>query len=86
MRKLVNVIEVEGEGLSALLGEPVILFCMNYFYAGTLAGINTDCVLLQNAGIVYETGPFGDKNWKDFQKVGDVYVRIAAIEAFAKGK
>jgi hypothetical protein len=86
MRKLVNVIEVEGEGLPALLGEPVILFCMNYFYAGTLAGINTDCVLLQDAGIVYETGAFTDAKWKDFQKVGNVYVRIAAIEAFAKGK
>lgn len=86
MRKLVNVVEVEGEGLSALLGEKVILFCMNYFYAGTLSGINTDCVLLEDAGVVYETGSFGDKQWKDFQKIGSMYVRISSIEAFAKGK
>ena len=46
MKKLVNVQEVEGEGLVALLGEKVILFCMTYFYAGTLVGVNTDTVLL----------------------------------------
>ena len=86
MRKLVNVVEVEGEGLAALLGEKVILFCMNYFYAGMLSGINTDCVLLEDAGIVYETGAFSDAKWKDFQKIGSVYVRLCAIEAFAKGK
>jgi hypothetical protein len=86
MRKLVKVVEVEGEGLSALLGEKVILFCMNYFYGGTLIGINTDCVLLEDAGIIYETGAFSDKQWKDFQKIGSVYVRLQAIEAFAKGK
>lgn len=86
MKKLVNVVEVEGEGLVSLLGEKVILFCMNYFYAGTLAGVNTDCVLLEDAGIVYETGPFSDSKWKDFQRIGSVYVRIQSIEAYAKGK
>ena len=86
MKKIVNVVEVEGEGLQSLLGEKVILFCMNYFYAGTLTGVNSDCVLLENAGIVYETGSFSDKTWKDFQVIGDVYVRISAIEAFSKGK
>ncbi len=86
MKKIVNVVEVEGEGLSSLLGEKVILFAANYFYAGTLVGINTDCVLLEDGGIVYETGAFTDANWKDFQKIGSVYVRLQAIEAFAKGK
>jgi hypothetical protein len=36
MKKIVNVQEVDGEGLVALLGERVELFCMNYIYAGTL--------------------------------------------------
>lgn len=86
MKKIVNVVEVDGEGFSALLGEQVILFCMNYFYAGKLIGINTDCVLLEDGGIVYETGSFTDKSWKDFQKIpGPLYVRIASIEAFARG-
>ena len=86
MKKIVSVTEVEGEGLTSLLGEKVILFCMNYFYAGVLTGVNGDCVLLEDAGIVYETGAFSDKQWKDFQKIGSVYVRIACIEAYAKGK
>ena len=87
MKKLVNVQEVEGEGLIALLGERVILFCMNYFYAGTLVGVNTDTVLLEDGGVVYETGAFSDKAWKDLQKIpGPLYVRVSAIEAFAKGK
>jgi hypothetical protein len=81
-----TVTEVEGEGLLSLLGEKVILLCANYFYAGTLAGVNDDCVLLEDGGIVYETGPFSDTKWKDFQKIGSVYVRIQNIEAFAKGK
>lgn len=86
MKKIVNVTEVDGEGLIGLLGEKVILFCLNYFYAGTLAGVNEDCVLLEDGGIVYETGAFSDKSWKDFQKIGNVYVRIDMIEAFARGK
>ena len=86
MKKIVNVVEVEGEGLVSLLGEKVILLCMNYFYAGTLSGVNSDCVLLTKGGIVYETGSFSDKNWKDFQEIGDLYIRISSIEAFSKGK
>ena len=86
MKKIVNVTEVEGEGLESLMGEKVLLMCANYFYAGTLVGVNTDCVLLEDGGIVYETGSFSDTKWKDFQKIGSVYVRIASIESFCKGK
>ena len=83
MKKIVNVVEVEGEGLCALLGERVTLFCMNYFYTGILTGVNTDCVLLTEASIVYETGSWHDKGWKDAQQLpGNIYVMRAAIEAF----
>ena len=34
MKKLVEVTEVEGEGLSALLGEVVMIFALNYIYTG----------------------------------------------------
>jgi hypothetical protein len=87
MRKVVQVQEVEGEGLEALLDQEIILFCVNYFYAGKLTGINDTCVLLENGGIVYETGSFNELKWKDFQKVADkLYVRLDSIESFAKGK
>lgn len=83
MRKLVNVVEVENEGLIALLGERITLFCMNYFYTGVLAGVNDDCILLTNPAIVYETNPPTQPTWKDAQKLpNQVYVMKHAIEAF----
>ena len=85
MKKIVQ--EVEGEGLDKLLGERVTLFCANYIYTGTLSGVNETCVLLTHAGIVYETGSLGDKNWKDLQKLpNDWYVQRDAIESFGKLK
>jgi hypothetical protein len=84
MKKLANVVEVAGEGLEKLLGEKVTLFCMNYIYTGKLAGVNSTCVLLEDAAIVYETGAFTEKNWKDAQKLpnGEWYVQTATIESF----
>jgi hypothetical protein len=88
MKKLVTVTEVEGEGLNALLGEKVVLLCNNYFYAGTLTGVNDTCVQLTEPQIVYETGEWTAKKWAnavDFP--ADVlYVQTAMIEAFGKGK
>ena len=83
MKKLVNVTEVEGEGLVALMGQRVTLFCLNYFYTGKLTGVNDTCVLLEDAAIVYETGPFTDKSWKDAQPLPNaLYVQLRCIEAF----
>jgi hypothetical protein len=81
MRKIVE--EVSGEGLEKLLGERVTLFCANYIYTGKLIGVNDDCVLLTDAGIVYETGSFTDKKWKDCQPLpNDWYVARQSIESF----
>ena len=50
MKKIVT--EVSGEGLDKLLGEVITV-------TGTLVGVNSDCVLLENPSIVvYETGAF----------------------------
>ena len=85
MKKIVR--EVSGEGLEKLLGERVTLFCANYIYTGVLSGVNEDCVLLMEAAIVYETGPFNDKKWKDAQSLpSEWYVQINAIESFGKLK
>ena len=88
MKKIVSVTEVSGEGLESLLGEKVILLCLNYFYTGVLEGVNSDCVLLAEPAIVYETGEWSAKNWKDSQKLGidKLYVQRGAIEAFGVGK
>lgn len=87
MKKLVKLEEVEGVGLIALMGEKVLLLCANYFYAGTLTGVNDTQVELENAAIVYETGEWTAKSWKDVQPIGTtLYVKIAAIESYCKGK
>lgn len=88
MKKIVSVTEVSGEGLESLLGERVILLCMNYFYTGVLAGVNSDCVLLTEPSVVYETGDWTIKDWKDAQRmhVDKLYVQRGAIESFALGK
>jgi hypothetical protein len=83
MKKIVSVTEIEGEGLVKLLGETVTLFCLNYIYTGKLERVNSSCVLLKDPYVVYETGPFTDKQWKDAQKLpNDLYVQIGAIESF----
>jgi len=85
MRKIVE--EVSGEGLDKLLGERVTLFCAVYIYTGKLIGVNTDCVLLQDASIVYETGPLNDGKWKDAQVLpNEWYVQKGLIESFGKLK
>ena len=81
MKKIIT--EVEGEGLEKLLGETVTLFCASYIYTGKLAGVNDSCVLLEDAKIVYETGAFNEKAWKDAQSLlNSWYVQIGMIESF----
>jgi hypothetical protein len=83
MKKLVNVQEVEGEGMVGLMGERVTLFCANYIYTGKLVGVNESCVRLDDAAIVYETGPLNDKAWKDAQALpNQVYVMLRNVESF----
>ena len=78
-----KIVEETGEGLEKLLGERVTLLCLNYIYTGKLIGVNTDCVLLADPAIVYETGAFSDKAWKDAQALPhDLYVMKACIESY----
>lgn len=78
-----QVIEVESEGLVALLGKTITLFCVNYIYTWKLEGVNLSCIKLSSPKIVYETGPFNDKIWKDAQSLPeDLYVQIGMIESF----
>jgi hypothetical protein len=88
MKQIVTVTEVEGEGLEALLGQNVLLFGMNYIYTGKLVGVNSTFVKLEGAKIVYETGAFSDKNYKDAQNLPAVawYIQTSAIESYGLGK
>ena len=88
MKQIVTVTEVEGEGLEALLGENVLIFCMNYIYTGKLVGVNQTCVKLENAKIAFETGAFDKPGYTDAQGLpGDSwYVQTSSIESFGRGK
>jgi len=86
--KTIKVIEEkENEGLQAFLGKRITLYCLNYIYTGDLVGVNETCVKLSDASIVYETGSYIEKNWKDAQKLPHAwYVQISAIESFGELK
>lgn len=87
MKKVVTVTEVEGEGLVALMGRRVTLFTERFIYTGDLVGVNETCVLLENGGIVYDTGAFDNPKWADYQKLpGKWYVQVAKIESFGELK
>lgn len=75
--------EVEKEGLEALLGQTVTLWCGVYIYTGKLIGVNDYCVKLSSPKVVYETGALNTKDWKDAQPLpNDWYVTRQSIESF----
>lgn len=84
MKKIVSVVEVEDAGLFALLNQKVLLLCMNYFYYGTLTGVNDTCVELTDPKIVYETGKWSATAWADAQPLPckTICVQTGAIESF----
>ena len=83
MKKSVQVVEVEDEGFMALMDEVITVFSLNYIYTGKLIGVNDTCILLDSPSIVYETGDFNTKDWKDAQKLpNQLYLQMSCIEAF----
>lgn len=79
-----EVEQVEVSGLASLGGQSVLLMCMNYNYYGTLRGVNDQCVELEDAYIVYETGAWDANMLKDAQRLPakEYYVQLASIESF----
>ena len=80
--------EKDAEGFEALLGETITVFCARYIYTGKLIGVNSSCIKLEDPYIVYETGSFSEKGWKDAQKMPHkyFYIQSAMIESFGKMK
>lgn len=71
------------EGLKGLMGQRITLFCLNYIYTGKLVGIDGGCAKLDDAAVVYETGPLDAKDWKDAQALPNpVYVMLRCVESF----
>lgn len=63
-----EIIDSEG-GPMTLLGKDVYVSCSSYAYAGKLTGVNDKYIELSDPHIVYETGPWNGKSWKDAQKL-----------------
>ena len=84
MRKIVNVVEVDGEGFEGLLGNEIMVWCANYIYSGVLAGVNEKDIMLEKAHIVYETGNLTEKGFSDAQPLpGEAwYLRMDFIESY----
>ena len=83
MKILQTVVEDDQEGFMALMGQTITLFCANYIYTGKLVGVNKDQLKLENPKVVYETGAFSDKAWKDAQALPNAaYIRFSAVEMY----
>jgi len=84
MTKMKKLIECEDEGLGSLLGERVTFFCLNYIYTGKLIGVNDEEALLDDAYVVFETGPLDSKDWKDTQPLPNKKhtIRMSAVESY----
>jgi len=78
----------EGEGLIGLLGENVVIICACYIYSGKLVGVNDTCIKLEDPHMVYETGTWTEKKWKDAQPLQHKfhYIATGMIESFGLGK
>ena len=85
MKRLVE--EIEDDGFTPFMGQRITLLCMNYIYTGKLVAVNKDFVELTDAAIVYETGEWNAKTWKDGQALpGNVRVRVATVESYGVWK
>ena len=83
MKKIIKTEAVAG-GFESLMGEKVLVWCMNYNYHGVLTGVNDTEILLTEATVVYETGPLKGK-LKDAQELpSEQYIRISSIESYGK--
>ena len=66
--EVTEIVESEG-GPMTLLGKEVYVACASYAYAGKLTGVNDKFIELSEPSIVYETGPWSGKAWKDAQRL-----------------
>ena len=70
-------------GYLNLLGKEVYVSCGNYAYTGVLTGVNSSIIEIKEPSIVYETGTWSNKNWKDAQRLPCefTFVNIDHIES-----
>jgi len=83
MQALTTIEENKKEGMPSLIGKRITCFCAIYIYSGDLVEVTDSCIKLENPVIVYETGSFTTKNWKDAQVLpNSLYIQTGMIESF----
>ena len=82
-----TLIDVENEGLMSFIGKPITVYCAAYIYYGTLSGVNDECIKLDDAKIVYDTGSHNTDKFADVEPLPGVwYLQKSAIEGFGEFK
>jgi hypothetical protein len=66
-----------------LIGRYVAVWCGVYIYSGKLVSVDSEWIVLENAGVVYTTGPLLGASFTDFQPLPGEYwlVRSDAVES-----
>jgi hypothetical protein len=84
MKQLVN--QNDKTIIDAYLGEIITVFCCRYIYTGKLIKIDSLFITLEDCKIVYETGDFAEKEWKDAQslKTKEWNISLGSIEGLGK--
>ena len=71
--------------LKDLVGKTYAFWCARYIYHGKVKVVNPTYIILEDAGIVYETGELEAKEASDLQKLpNECHVLIQSIESFGK--
>ena len=70
--------------MKKLVGKQVTIFSLNYIYTGKLLEVKKKSVVLEDAKIVYETGKFSEKGFKDAQSLcaKEYNISLGCIESF----
>ena len=81
---MITLVNDKSQGLTEYMGKRITVFGVVYIYTGKLVGVDKTFLKLEDAAIVYETGPFkeDDKKWKDAQSLPhSVLVKLSNVES-----
>jgi len=71
--------------LKDLIGKTFTFWCVRYIYHGTVKSVNDFYVILEDAGVVYDTGDLDASSAEDKQDLpNDLHIPLHAIENFTQ--
>ena len=63
-------------------GVRLMFVCGAYIYAGKVENAGHENIELSEAVLVYDTGPYNDKYWKESDYIGNINLVVSQIEAW----